>query len=55
LFFQGHTYEPFREVNTMCGDTLPERYESTMLRLEQITQAAYQIKIQWEFELMMQE
>ena len=30
--------------------TLAERYERTMSRLEQITQAGYQVKIQWECE-----
>ena len=34
----------------MSGDTLTERYERTMSRLEQITQAGYQVKIQWECE-----
>jgi hypothetical protein len=32
----------------MGGDTLAERYEHTMSRLEQITQAGYQVKIQCE-------
>ena len=30
--------------------TLAERYERTMSRLEQITQAGYQVKMQWECE-----
>jgi len=34
----------------MTGDTLSERYERTMWRLEQITQAGYQIKVQWDCE-----
>jgi len=34
----------------MSGDTLAERYERTMSRLERITQAGYQVKIQWECE-----
>jgi hypothetical protein len=34
----------------MTGDKLPERYEATMPRLEQITRAGYQDEIQWECE-----
>jgi len=34
----------------MGGDTLAERYERTMARIEQITQAGYQVKIQWDGE-----
>jgi G:T-mismatch repair DNA endonuclease (very short patch repair protein) len=29
---------------------LAERYERTLARIEQITQAGYQVKIQWECE-----
>ena len=32
----------------MGGDTLAERYERTMARIEQLKQAGYQVKIQWE-------
>jgi G:T-mismatch repair DNA endonuclease (very short patch repair protein) len=32
----------------MVGDTLPDRYERTMTRLAQITQAGYQFEAQWE-------
>jgi G:T-mismatch repair DNA endonuclease (very short patch repair protein) len=46
LFYHGHTCESFRNVKTMVGDTLAERYERTVSRLEQITQAGYQVKIQ---------
>jgi G:T-mismatch repair DNA endonuclease (very short patch repair protein) len=51
MFWHGHTSQPFRDVSTMSGDTLAERYERTMSRLEQITHAGYQVKIQWECEL----
>ena len=34
----------------MSGDTLAERYERTMSRLEKVMQAGYQVKIQWECE-----
>jgi len=49
-FWHGHSCQPFRDVSTMSGYTLTERYETTMSRLEQITQAGYQIMIQWECE-----
>jgi hypothetical protein len=29
-FYHGHTCQPFRDVTTMNGDTLAERYERTM-------------------------
>jgi len=45
-----HTCQPFRDVATPSGDTLAERYERTMARLEQITRAGYQVKVQWEYE-----
>ena len=38
----------YRDVTTGAGDTLPRRYERTMAGLEQITQAGYQVEVQWE-------
>jgi len=49
-FWHGRMCQPFRDVATLSGETLSERYERTMLRLEQITRAGYQVKIQWECE-----
>jgi len=49
-FYSGHTCQPFRDVKTIGGVTLAERYERTMARIQQITQAGYQVKIQWECE-----
>ena len=49
-FWHGHTCQPFRDVATLSGDTIAERYERTMSRLEQITRAGYQVKLQWECE-----
>jgi G:T-mismatch repair DNA endonuclease (very short patch repair protein) len=46
--WHGHTCLPFRDVPTMGGETLAERYENTMVRLERIRRAGYQVKIQWE-------
>jgi len=50
-FWQGHTCQPFRDVATLRGDSPAERYERTMSRLEQITRAGYQGKVQWECEI----
>jgi hypothetical protein len=47
-YFHGCTCQPFRDVITTNGDTLAARYELTMPRLEQITRAGYQVKVQWE-------
>jgi len=30
--------------------TIAERYERTMMRIEQITRAGYQVEVQWECE-----
>jgi len=49
-FNHGHTCQRFRDIKTMGGDTLVERYERTMSRLEQITEAGYQVEFQWECE-----
>ena len=49
-YFHCHTYQPFRDVITTSGDTLAERYERTMSRLEQITLSGYLVKVQWECE-----
>jgi len=35
----------------MSGDTLAERNDRTISRLQQITRAGYQVKIQWECEV----
>ena len=46
-YYHGHTCQPYREVTTIRGDTLAERYERTMMRKEQITRAGYQVQVQW--------
>ena len=33
-----------------CGETLAERYEQTLARIEQLTSAGYTVKVQWECE-----
>jgi len=45
-----HTCLPFRDVSTISVDTLAERYERTLSRLEQETPAQYEVKVQWECE-----
>ena len=47
-FWHGHTCQPFRDISTMNGDTLADRYAQTMARIEQITHAGYQVKVEWE-------
>jgi len=37
-----------RDHKTLDEDTLAERYETTMSRIEQITAAGYTVKIKWE-------
>ena len=46
-YFHGITCQPFRDVTTMVGDTLAERYERT---IEQIARAGYRVEVQWECE-----
>ena len=47
-FYNGCKCQPFRDLETMNEDTLSERYVRTMSRIEQITRAGYQVKVQWE-------
>jgi G:T-mismatch repair DNA endonuclease (very short patch repair protein) len=35
-------------VKTLGGETLSERYEQTLTRIEQLELAGYRVKIQWE-------
>ena len=37
-YWHGHTCLPYRDVMTGAGDTLAQRYERTMARIEEITQ-----------------
>ena len=47
-YYHGCTCQPFRDVKTISEETLAERYEQTLSRIEQIKRAGYQVKIQWE-------
>jgi len=43
--------QPFRDVKTLAnGETLTERYEQTMARIEQLKGVGYTVKVQWECE-----
>ena len=46
--FHGHTCLPFRDITNLGGDTLAERYEQTMARLQRITGAGYTVEVLWE-------
>jgi G:T-mismatch repair DNA endonuclease (very short patch repair protein) len=48
--FHGHTCLRYRDIPTMGGDTLAQRYDQTMARLGQIKNAGYQVEVQWECE-----
>ena len=48
--YHGCKCQPFRDHKTLSEDTLTERYERTMSRIQQITSAAYQVKVMWERE-----
>jgi len=50
MLFSGQTCQPLRDVITTSFDTLAERYERTMSRLEQITRSGYLVKVKWECE-----
>jgi len=47
--FHSHACHLFRDIITLNGDTLAERYARTS-RLEQITRAGYLVRVQWECE-----
>jgi hypothetical protein len=40
--------QPLRDVPTIAEDTIAQRYERTMDRLQRITQAGYKVEVQWE-------
>jgi G:T-mismatch repair DNA endonuclease (very short patch repair protein) len=51
-YYHGHRCMPYRDTATLRRDkdTLAQRYEQTMTRLEQITKAGYEVEIMWECE-----
>ena len=50
-YYHGCKCQPFRGVKTLAsGETLAERYEQTLERIEQLKRAGYNVKVQWECE-----
>jgi G:T-mismatch repair DNA endonuclease (very short patch repair protein) len=49
-FYHGRACQPLRDLKYAGGDTLAERYERTMSRLEQITGVGYTVRLIWECE-----
>jgi len=47
-FWHGCKCQPMRDHKTLNEDTLAERYEKTMARIEQITAAGYTVRVMWE-------
>jgi len=47
-FYDGCKCQPMRDHKTLDADTLAERYEKTMSRIEQIAAAGYTTKVMWE-------
>ena len=47
-FWHGCKCQPMRDHKTLDEDTLAERYEKTMARIEQIAAAGYTVKTEWE-------
>jgi hypothetical protein len=45
-YSHGCTCLPFRDVKTIGGETLAERYEQTLSRIEQIKREGYEVEIQ---------
>ena len=50
-YYHGCKCQQFRDVKTLAsGETLAERYEQTLARIEQLKSAGYTVKVQWECE-----
>jgi hypothetical protein len=47
-YYHGCECQPFRDVKTLGGDTLAERYEQTMARIEQIKRPGCRVITQLE-------
>jgi G:T-mismatch repair DNA endonuclease (very short patch repair protein) len=47
-YYHECTCQPFRDVKTLSGETLAERHEHTLSRLEAIRQEEYHVKFVWE-------
>jgi len=50
-YYHGCKCQPLRDVKTLAsGETLAERYEQTLARIEQLKIAGYNVRVQWECE-----
>ena len=50
-YYHGCKCQPFRDVKTLAsGETVAERYEHTLARIEQLKSAGYNVRVQWECE-----
>ena len=49
-YYHGHICQTYRDVCTMRGDTLAERYDRTIVRIDQITRRGCQVDVHWECE-----
>jgi len=47
-FYHGCKCQPMRDHKTVDEDTLDERYEKTMSRIEQIAAAGYIVNFMWD-------
>jgi hypothetical protein len=47
-YYHGCTCQPFRDVKMLSDETLAERYEQTLARIQQIKRAGYRVKCMWE-------
>jgi len=47
-YYHGYTCQTVRDVITVSGDTLADKYERKMARIKQITLAGYGVKLQWD-------
>jgi len=51
-YYHGCKCQPFRNVKTLAsGETLAERYERTLARIEQLKSAGYTVKIRGNVNL----
>jgi len=49
-YYPCYICQPYRDACRMRGETLAEKYERTMVLIEQIARAGYHVEIQWECE-----
>jgi len=49
-YYHGHICQTMRDLITVSGVTLDDKYERTMARIEQMTRVGYRVEVQWECE-----